>query len=343
LQFPVPDTGMNFNPMLYKRDVYQAIAICYLNLKDLKQALIAIQTAYRADPNHPDIKLLRQFILSEKQKFEVVDGYLSIAKYLNSPTKIATLLNSVPSSLADNEVIQTLQKHFLPPKVWGENSIVIFCGSSAENWTPDSINKGGIGGSETAVIELSKRLTKQGYDVTVYNQCGAPEGGLEFDGVHYRNFWTFNPKDNFNVFWSWRNTDIFDYDIHARFSLLDLHDVMNPLEFTQERLSKIDRIFVKSNYHRSLLPNIPDEKFVVIGNGIDLARFKGEKKKEPFRFAYTSAPNRGLEPLLEMWPKIREKLPEAELHVYYGWQTFYELNKHNPERMMWMKKNMLNQ
>jgi glycosyltransferase involved in cell wall biosynthesis len=39
-----------------------------------------------------------------------------------------------------------------------------------------------------------------------------------------------------------------------------------------------------------------------------------------------------------MWPKIRAALPEATLHVYYGWNTYYQIEKNNPERMIWMKR-----
>lgn len=37
---------------------------------------------------------------------------------------------------------------------------------------------------------------------------------------------------------------------------------------------------------------------------------------------YSSAYYRGLECLLNMWPKIREKCPEATLEIYYGWQSW---------------------
>jgi glycosyltransferase involved in cell wall biosynthesis len=114
---------------------------------------------------------------------------------------------------------------------------------------------------------------------------------------------------------------------------------MTPGDLSKERVEKIDKIFVKTNYHRSLFPKVPDEKFVVVGNGIDLTRFEGPShNKDPWRFCYTSSPNRGLEPLLMMWPWIKKKIPEATLHVYYGWKTFYEIEKGNPERMQWMKK-----
>jgi glycosyltransferase involved in cell wall biosynthesis len=114
---------------------------------------------------------------------------------------------------------------------------------------------------------------------------------------------------------------------------------MNPLDFTEERLSKIDKLFVKTKYHRNLLPNIPDDKFVVIGNGITLDRFKNNVTKNPHRFIYSSTPNRGLDILLEyMWDDIVKEIPDAEIHTYYGFNTFYELEKNNPERMLWMKK-----
>lgn len=37
---------------------------------------------------------------------------------------------------------------------------------------------------------------------------------------------------------------------------------------------------------------------------------------------YFSAYYRGLETLLNMWPKIREQVPDATLDVYYGWESW---------------------
>jgi glycosyltransferase involved in cell wall biosynthesis len=47
--------------------------------------------------------------------------------------------------------------------------------------------------------------------------------------------------------------------------------------------------------------------------------------------------DRGLQYLLFMWPEIRLKFPDAELHICYGWATFLQLNGNNPERMEWYK------
>ncbi len=339
IEKPLPNAVTFFNPMFYKRDVYQAIAIAKMNIGKLDEALAAIKIAYKADAS-ADIKELFGLILKLKEKRSAVQNIIDAIKYADKydQSKIPNMLLATPLPLWDNELLTALRKKYLPPKVWPKKSITVYCGSSAEDWTPDSQLNGGIGGSETAVIELTKRLVKLGWDVTVYNQGGLPPEGNTFDGVKYLNYWMFNPDDTFDVLWVWRVPMVFDFNIKARYTILDVHDVMSQADFTESRLAKINKVFVKTKYHRSLYPKVADDKFVIVGNGIDLTRFEGPKVKEPYRFCYTSSPNRGLDILLKIWPKIRDALPEATLHVYYGWKTFYEIEKDNPERMMWMKK-----
>lgn len=48
---------------------------------------------------------------------------------------------------------------------------------------------------------------------------------------------------------------------------VDLHDVWNEADYLN-RLDSIDGFFVKSKYHRSMGPSIPDEKFIVVSNGV---------------------------------------------------------------------------
>ncbi len=339
LELPVPEAVTFFNPFKYNRNAYHGIAWCYLNMAKLTDALTAVDTALEFDKDSKDLLKLRRAIQLSKGKHDLARKYIDIAKFLEQTKKPVTpLLASVPPELSDHELIVALRNRCAPPKTWAPKTLAVFCGTSAEDWTPESQNTGGIGGSETAVIELTKRLAKLGWDITVYNQGNHPPEGRVFDGVKYVNYWTFNVKDKFNVLWVWRLPELFDFNIDAKFKFLDLHDVMSPHDFPKDRLDKIDKIFVKTNYHRSLFPQIPDDKFVVVGNGISLERFETQVEKDPYRFCYTSSPNRGLDVLLKMWPKIKEKLPEATLHVYYGWNTFYELEKNNPERMAWMKK-----
>lgn len=50
---------------------------------------------------------------------------------------------------------------------------------------------------------------------------------------------------------------------------------------------------------------------------------------------YGSSPDRGLEMLLYLWPDIKAKFPDAELHFCYGWKLFDQLARTNPERRQW--------
>jgi glycosyltransferase involved in cell wall biosynthesis len=50
---------------------------------------------------------------------------------------------------------------------------------------------------------------------------------------------------------------------------------------------------------------------------------------------YTSSYDRGLEHLLKIWPDIRKAVPDAELHIFYGWQLFVKFYLNNPASMAW--------
>lgn len=63
-------------------------------------------------------------------------------------------------------------------------------------------------------------------------------------------------------------------------------------------------------------------EIVVVGNGIDPTRFEGKEERVRTRIAYASSPDRGLEQALTYWPRIREIEPEAELHIFYGWENY---------------------
>lgn len=61
-------------------------------------------------------------------------------------------------------------------------------------------------------------------------------------------------------------------------------------------------------------------------------------KRNLHRCIYTSSYDRGLEHILKMWPDIRKEVPDAELHVFYGWQLFVKFYANNPSSMGWKAK-----
>lgn len=63
----------------------------------------------------------------------------------------------------------------------------------------------------------------------------------------------------------------------------------------------------------------------VTRNGIDSGRYKQKIAKEPHNYFFSSSHERGLKELLALWPKLREEIPDAVLHVGYGTYTHTQM------------------
>lgn len=181
---------------------------------------------------------------------------------------IQPLLSSLPYELGREQFAYVIQNDIKEGKKWPRKSIAYLASwgtTHFEGWSPKNMDTG-IGGSETAVIELAKRWVKMGFDVTVFGDPRDDEG--DYEGVHYRPWYHLNWKDEFDTLILWRSPHLLDKEIKARQVLLDLHDVSSNLDYTPERVKKLTKVFFKSKYHREMVPNIPDDKAVVISNGI---------------------------------------------------------------------------
>jgi glycosyltransferase involved in cell wall biosynthesis len=58
---------------------------------------------------------------------------------------------------------------------------------------------------------------------------------------------------------------------------------------------------------------------------------RGNVRRDPHRAIYSSSPDRGLMLALELWPRIREQVEDAELHVYYGFENWEKAARLNPD------------
>lgn len=187
-------------------------------------------------------------------------------KYLDSigDTKaIVKSLETLPLAITSQPFAVKWRQRVVPPRIWKDNEICYFAnfgGEHFEKWDANSLSKG-IGGSETAVIELSKEWVKQGYKVTVY---GDPDQPKEIDGVRYLPWYYFNSHDYFNIFIQWRSTGL-SRIIKCRCFLVDMHDLFNEQNLIDYKDS-VDFFMFKSNHHASLAPKI--ENKLVVSNGI---------------------------------------------------------------------------
>jgi glycosyltransferase involved in cell wall biosynthesis len=200
--------------------------------------------------------------------------------------------------------------------------IVIWTGPAWETWGPQSLRTG-IGGSEIAAIHMSAELARWGHEVAVIGQVTP----CEWEGVKFCDWRMFGPGTiGCDVFISSRQLDaVHKLKPDAKLTALWCHDIHVGDDW-QGLMSRYDMVLCLSGWARKVLSSyyrdVPKEKFVLTRNGIDVRLFLREPKKTGCKIIYSSSPDRGLDHLLAYWPKIREMRSDAELHVYYGFNTW---------------------
>lgn len=209
--------------------------------------------------------------IQQKEKETIAQGYLNMATYLIKNNRYRDLIQYIhmcPQEIEHEEFVKKIIS-FLPGRKHDDKSIVYFASfyqPHFEKWNGNNL-KSGIGGSESAVIYLSEQWAKIGYHVTVY--CDTPEN-VVINGVAYIKYWQVNWNDLFNVFIMWRTPHFADANIKTRKLFVDLHDICNPSEWTEDRMKKIDKVFFKSKWHSEQIPQLDVKKRVIISNGITL-------------------------------------------------------------------------
>jgi len=157
--------------------------------------------------------------------------------------------------------------------------------------------------------------------------------------VTYKTFWSLNYRNKEDVTILWRSARPLDYDINSKKVYLDLHDVMQDGEFTEQRMAKCDGVFVKSEFHTKFFPSIDPYKFIIAPNGIVSETFKGKVTKDPMLMINTSSPDRSLSALVECFKEVKKREPGAKCKWAYGWGVWDAVHENDSEMKKW-KENM---
>lgn len=217
-----------------------------------------------------------------------------------------------------------------------EWDIVYMCGAFSMKWEPSD---GKLGGSEQAVVNLSENWVKSGKKVIVYGEV--PD--KTFNGVVYKPWQEFNFNAKYKNLILWRSfglITILPFNIQADKIIFDMHDnfIGQNLDVSKKFCNKVDKVLLKSNYHKSIFlervdPKYDQNKIIVIPNGIRVEKFSIQPQgtqRNPFRFCYCSCYTRGLDKIIGIvWPIIYGYEPRAELHVYYGMDGIRDENQKN--------------
>lgn len=325
-----------FNPRDFDYNPMMALAKIYFNKSRPDYALKMLKGCIQIYPNDKEVRrLVDEMSKEEERLIKVIDTVKHIETLNGDKDKILYAINKLPLDLQSHPAICRIRnQHFIKTESTGKD-IAYYCGETNFDWNPDLFKVKGFGGSEEAVVNLCQQWTNAGYNVTVFNSCGIEP--MVRDGVTYKPFWHYNPKDRYDYTILWRTPRLADHDMNTGKLFVDLHDVIPEGEFNEKRLKKIDKIFVKTNAHRVLFPKIPDEKFAIIPNGQDMSMFDQDVKKNPMMLVNTSSPDRSLDVLPKLFAEVKKQVPGARCKWAYGWDNFDKSFASDKVKMEWKK------
>ena len=195
-------------------------------------------------------------------------------------------------------------------------------------FTGDTLERKGLGGSETALTNLARSLAARGHRVIVFCNC---EQAGQFHGVDYldvQNFTKMSAITEWDVLIASRWPEFLAKPTQAGLRILWLHDTITDKGRLLNHLWQTDGMFLLSDFHianycegeteEETLQKIPElKKFIwKTSNGIDLKLINENRRpKDENKIFYSSRPERGLHFLLKnIWPKLIEQNPDLRLH-----------------------------
>lgn len=321
-----------WNPRDYDLNPLYFLTAAFFHTAQYQKCLAAVDKILELTPNDQQYVEMRKACQEYIRELELIRSMKYVERWLKDKgedEKLPILAHCQPKGfrLPSLEVYKGRG-----PEV--AKRISIYCPASVEFWSPAS-EVSGIGGSEEAVINMARGLRDNGWNVTVYNLC-TTEDDRDWDGVRYTDFTTCMKQDKPDVFIYWRNPGSVENGFQGHQTHIWLHDLQKSEYWFGDRLKRIDKAMVLSEYHRHNVAFIPDDKIWITRNGINPEHFDQLVDRNPNKLIYTSSPDRGLEILMQIWEELRRRHPEVELDVFYGWnKTFDALYAGNKGMQQW--------
>ncbi len=198
------------------------------------------------------------------------------------------------------------------------DDIVISCppGTQLYDWDFDIAKEKGIGGSETAAVQMAHwlhKLTKR--PVKVFNTRANTKicDGVEYIPSNQINeyFTKYAPKLHI----AWRHT----LQLTKAKTVVWSHDLITP---GIGQLSDNQTLMCLSPFHANYamaMQGVREDKIWITRNGIDPDRFLNKEiSKIKGKVMFPSSPDRGLDQALQIMDLVVKEIPEATLHVFYG-------------------------
>jgi 2-polyprenyl-3-methyl-5-hydroxy-6-metoxy-1,4-benzoquinol methylase/glycosyltransferase involved in cell wall biosynthesis len=196
--------------------------------------------------------------------------------------------------------------------------------------------KTSLGGSESACLGLARGLVRRGHRVFVAATKLAPEvPDVDAHGVRWipsEDLPTAQKLIDPDVFVALRQPHVFSLPVQSRYRILWNQDMLTGgadggvKQHIMSLAWAFDEVAYVSEYHRKQWEGVAPELAPlgwVTKNGFDAALVPTDVERVPNRIIHISRPERAMTPILAMWPELKRRVPDAELHIC-RYQSMYD-------------------
>lgn len=180
---------------------------------------------------------------------------------------------------------------------------------------PPDIYGRGVGGAELSMMTWAETMAARGHTVRVYNNPPRPD---TYDGVTYYQQRDFNPSEYRDVFIVYRSPNPFVKIANSGVKLHWSTDQYTIGNFGVDIFPHVDRVVCISPFHvqyHKVRYGVADDKIGYFDLGVRIKDYPEGVEKVKGRCIFCSVPDRGLQVLRAVWPRIKERAPHASLVI----------------------------
>lgn len=202
---------------------------------------------------------------------------------------------------------------------------------------PEMIWTRGVGGAELALMTWAEVMAKRGHQVRIYNN--PPRSG-DHNGVTYLPQGAFSHAGKRDVFIAFRSPNPFVRTAKADVKIHWSCDQYTVGNFRNDILPFVDHVVCISPFHKSYYEQHygGHGKVDYFDLGVRLEDYDLEIEKVPGRCIFCSVPDRGLQVLRQVWPRIRAQVPEATLVITSDYRLWGVGPNNHQHRMSWLQE-----
>lgn len=196
--------------------------------------------------------------------------------------------------------------------------------------------KQGLTGSESSFFNLARTLAERGHEVAVFCRTESPvRHSSGFEAVPISALSALPQIHGLDAVIAWNEPDYLKFAPPGVKRYCDQQ--LNDWGYCRDNWQDLVDVLVFPS-ESSRVHHVRDEGVKkaetakVIPNSVDLDLFAAPcPERSRKRVAWCSSPDRGLHHLIGIWPEVRKRVPDAELHVFYRLAPWLKANQLHPE------------